>query len=213
MSALDVVHGRLIFGRRVRRLAAALEQVLPTDATVLDVGCGDGSIAAEVLGRRPDLAITGVDVLVRPNAKIPVQGFDGQSLPYADGFFDAVCFIDVLHHTDDPGQLLAEASRVARRFVVIKDHLADGPLARPTLRLMDWVGNARHGVRLPYNYLTEHQWRAMFSEAELQVRTWDVRLSLYPPPLTWMCDRRLHVLTSVAVSQPRTKLGAPSGDR
>ena len=169
MSALDVVHGRLIFGRRVHRLAAALDAALPVDTTVLDVGCGDGSIAAEVMRRRPDVAFTGVDVLVRPNVKIPVREFDGETLPYGDDSFDAVCMIDVLHHTDDPALLLAEAARVAWRLVVIKDHLADGPLAVPTLRLMDWVGNARHGVRLPYNYLTEGQWRSMFSDAGLPV--------------------------------------------
>lgn len=200
MSLLDVVHGRLIFGRRVQRLAAALDRALPADVTVLDVGCGDGSIAAEVLDRRPDVTITGVDVFVRANTKIPVQRFDGASLPFADRSFDAVFLIDVLHHTDDPAVLLGEASRVARRTILIKDHLADGALAHPTLRLMDWVGNARHGVRLPYNYLTEREWRSLFSGAELQVCDWDERLSLYPRPLAWLFDRRLQVLMSLTRS-------------
>jgi ubiquinone/menaquinone biosynthesis C-methylase UbiE len=201
MSALDVVHGKYIFGRRVQRLAAALSRVFPTNATVLDVGCGDGSIAAEVLGLRPDLSITGADVLVRPDTKIPVQEYDGETLPYDDGSFDAVCMIDVLHHTDDPAHVLAEASRVARRVVVIKDHLTDGALAWPTLRLMDWVGNARHGVRLPYNYLSEGEWRSMFAAGDLPVQSWDEHLALYAPPLTWVFDRRLHMIVAVDASR------------
>ena len=201
MSALDLLHGRFIFDRRVRRLADALDHALAADATVLDVGCGDGSIAAEVIRRRPDIAISGVDVLIRPNTKIPVKEFDGESLPYANRSFDAVCMIDVLHHTDEPARLLAEAARVARQAVVIKDHVVDGLLARPTLRLMDWIGNARHRVRLPYNYLTEQQWRAIISAAELSIQTWDVRLSLYPPPLTWLFDRRLHVIMALLPSR------------
>ena len=63
--------------------------------------------------------------------------------------------------------------------ILIKDHLADGVLARPTLRLMDWVGNARHGVRLPYNYLTRAEWLDHMGRMGATVRMWDTDLSLY----------------------------------
>jgi hypothetical protein len=43
VSLLDVLHGRLIFGRRVDRLSDAVAARLPPNATVLDIGCGDGS--------------------------------------------------------------------------------------------------------------------------------------------------------------------------
>lgn len=194
MSVLDLLHGRLIFGRRVHRLADALVSRVPAGATVLDVGCGDGSIAHAMLQRRPDLSITGVDVLVRPETRIPVIGYDGSTLPFADDSFDAVSLVDVVHHTDDPQRLLGEAARVSRDRVLIKDHVADGVLARPTLRLMDWVGNARHGVRLPYNYLTRTQWLDHIGRLGATVRTWDTDLSLYPPPLSAVFGRKLHVV-------------------
>jgi SAM-dependent methyltransferase len=194
VSLLDVLHGRLIFGRRVHRLADTLAARLPTDATVLDIGCGDGSIAEAMLQRRPDLSMTGVDVLVRPKTRIPVIGYDGSTLPFGDDSFDAVCLVDVVHHTDDPQQLLGEAARVSRDRVLIKDHVADGVLARPTLRLMDWAGNARHGVRLPYNYLTRAEWLDHIGRLNATVRTWDTDLSLYPPPLSAVFGRSLHVV-------------------
>jgi SAM-dependent methyltransferase len=197
VSALDVLHGRLIFGRRVDRLAETLAARLPADASVLDVGCGDGSIARAVVDRRPDVSITGVDVLVRDDTSIPVRAYDGSTLPFEDRSFDAVSLVDVLHHTDDPQRVLREAARVSRGVVLIKDHLADGALAEPTLRLMDWIGNARHGVRLPYNYLTADDWNRHFEDAGLAVRSWDSRLDLYPPPLSLAFGRRLHVLTVV----------------
>jgi SAM-dependent methyltransferase len=197
VSLLDLVHGRLIFGRRVHHLADVLVSCLPANATVLDVGCGDGSIAHTMLQRRPDLSITGVDVLVRPETRIPVIGYDGSTLPFADDSFDAVCLVDVVHHTDDPQRLLGEAARVSRDRVLIKDHVADGVLARPTLRLMDWVGNARHGVRLPYNYLTRGEWLDQIGRLGASVRTWDTDLSLYPPPLSAAFGRRLHVVIDV----------------
>jgi SAM-dependent methyltransferase len=194
VSMLDLLHGRLIFGRRVHRLAETLAARLPADATVLDIGCGDGSIAQAILQRRPDLSITGVDVLVRPETRIPVIGYDGSTLPFGDDSFDAVCLVDVVHHADDAQRLLGEAARVSRDRVLIKDHVADGVLARPTLRVMDWVGNARHGVRLPYNYLTGAEWLDQIGRLGATVRTWDTDLSLYPPPLSAVFGRSLHVV-------------------
>jgi SAM-dependent methyltransferase len=208
MSPLDVIHGRLVFGRRVHRLAEALASRLPPNATLLDVGCGDGSIARAVVDRRPDLTITGVDVLVREETSIPVLAYDGSTLPFDDRAFDAVSLVDVLHHTDDPQRVLREAARVSDGVILIKDHLADGVLAEPTLRLMDWIGNARHGVRLPYNYLTADDWDRHFGDAGLAVRSWDTRLGLYPPPLSLAFGRGLHVLAVVEPARRPTDAGA-----
>jgi len=194
VTVLDLLHGRLIFVRRVDRLADALAARLPANATVLDIGCGDGSIAHAILQRRPDLSITGVDVLVRAETHVPVIGYDGSTLPFADDCFDAVCLVDVVHHADDPQRLLGEAARVSRDQVLVKDHVADGFLAGPTLRLMDWIGNARHGVRLPYNYLTRAEWLGHVGRLGATVRMWNTDLSLYPAPLSVVFGRGLHVL-------------------
>ena len=100
--------------------------------------------------------------MVRPNTHIAVAAFDGMHIPFDDGSVDIVSFVDVLHHTDDPLILLREAARVARRYVLIKDHLRDGLFAAQTLRFMDWVGNYGHDVVLPYNYLRRADWHRLF---------------------------------------------------
>jgi SAM-dependent methyltransferase len=194
MSVTGAAHGKLVFDRRVARLAEALAPLVPPSGRLLDVGCGDGSIAVAVMALRPDIEVEGVDVLVRPDTRIPVAEYDGVTLPYADGSFDAVCFVDVLHHTDDPGALLGEAARVSAGPVIVKDHLTHGVLAGPTLRLMDWVGNAHHGVRLPYNYLNEREWRAALAAHGLELGRWQTDVGLYPRPLRWWFDRNLHVV-------------------
>lgn len=196
---LNQVHGSVVFGRRVEVLARELAAALPQgEARVLDLGCGDGQVAVTLMRRRPDLAVEGVDVLRRPVTHIPVTLYDGVSLPFADGSFDYVTIVDVLHHTDDPGAVLAEAARVARRGVVIKDHLREGVLAGPTLRLMDWVGNRGHDVRLPYNYLDDGQWQAAFARAGLKDVGRTEALGLYPFPLGLMFERRLHFVALLA---------------
>lgn len=197
MGLIEAVHSGYVTGRRVRRLGEHLARVLPREARVLDVGCGDGSVARLILERRPDVAIEGIDVMVRPTTAIPVGPFDGRSIPHPDRSFDAVMFVDVLHHTDDPLVLLREAVRVARTAVVIKDHAADGLLARPTLRFMDRVGNCRHRVVLPYNYLTVRQWREAFDSLGLVATNWNDRLGLYPFPADLVFERKLHFLATL----------------
>jgi SAM-dependent methyltransferase len=193
-SLMERIHESYVEGRRGRRLAQHLGAVLPPGAQVLDVGCGDGSLARRVMSTRPDVSLTGIDVLVQPGALVPVESFDGQTIPYPDGSFDAVVFVDVLHHTSDPMVLLREAHRVTRDRVVIKDHTANGFLARPTLRFMDRVGNARKGIGLTYNYWPRERWVAAFDELGWSISEWRARLGTYPWPASWIFGRSLHFI-------------------
>ena len=108
-------------------------------------------------------------------------------------------FVDVLHHTNDPDVLLAEARRVARRAIIIKDNTKDGVLAGATLRFMDWVGNAPHGVALPYNYWPLARWRDAFSRLGMTPSVWESRLDLYGFPARFLFDRSLHFVTRLDV--------------
>lgn len=185
-------HDKAVFGRRIEVLAATLADFIPAGARVLDIGCGSGTLAKRIMELRPDVSIEGIDVLVRPATEIPVTRYDGDTIPWPDDHFDIALFVDVLHHTEAPGRCLAEAKRVSRNGIVIKDHFRDGAFADTTLRFMDWVGNAAHGVVLPYNYLSDREWRGIWSELGLNVERLTDRLGLYPRPFSWLFDRRLH---------------------
>jgi len=190
---LNAVHNRAVFGRRVEVLSQQLAATIPPGGgRVLDLGCGDGSVAVALMALRPDINVEGVDVLIRPTTHIPVTRFDGGVLPFADDSFDYVTIVDVLHHTVDPAAVLAEAKRVARRGIVIKDHSLEGILAGPTLRFMDWVGNRGHDVVLPYNYLSPAAWAEAFRRTGCRVIARRGQLGLYPPPASLLFDRRLH---------------------
>lgn len=188
---IGAFHGKFVSGRRTQVLSDHLAAMLPQGARVLDVGCGDGMIDVLIKKRRKDVSIVGIDPLVRPGAHIPVEAFDGKHIPHPDRSFDAVMFVDVLHHTEDPRILLKEAVRVGRS-VLIKDHFRDGLFADATLRMMDRAGNARYGVALPYNYWPKSEWLKAFDEIRLRVGEMRERLQLYPPPLSWFFERRLH---------------------
>lgn len=192
-------HDSFVVDRRVRRLAELIAQIPPQSASVLDVGCGSGEVLAEILRRRPDLAAgaQGIDILIRPNIHFPITEFDGETIPHPDKSFDVVTFVDVLHHTEDPSILLAEARRVARKQVIIKDHVNESIIDRVTLRFMDWVGNARHGVHLPYNYLSRAEWDEVLAHSGLETRDWLTTLDVYPVPARWVFGRGLHMIATL----------------
>jgi len=200
MSLPGKLQRAFIYERRLRRLAELLAQTIPKSCRVLDVGSGDGRLAWSLLQRRSDLAIQGVDVMMRPATQIPVKLFDGTTLPYPNSSFDAVMLIDVLHHTVDPLGLLHEALRVCRNCLIVKDHLLEGFAAGMRLRFLDYAGNADHGVALPYNYMSEKQWVEFEALLKIKVMTKTKKLDLYPWPVNWVFGSGLHFLARYAKS-------------
>src|SRR5258706_206179 len=195
LSWMGSWHRAFVFERRAPVLAEMLAAQIPQRASVLDIGCGDGSIGSLIAQLRPDISIQGVEFMVRPGCKIACRAFDGNSLPFQDRLFDVCLFVDVLHHTQDPSVLLREAARVSRSFVLIKDHLDENAIDNLTLRFMDWVGNRPHGVVLTYNYQSRSKWTEYFAKCRLAETTWTTEVPLYPRPVSFLAGRSLHFVS------------------
>jgi SAM-dependent methyltransferase len=160
-------HSRIV-RRESRQAAALVARHVGIGTTVLDVGCGEGYVGAE-LGAR-GAAVELVDIVdVRrvsgqPSRAQHFQLFDGLNLPFPDASFEVVMLNFVLHHVPDDrkAHLLKEAARVSRDKVFI---LEDTPR-----NLFDRLMNRRHGQRYrdkigsraPFGFLTSREWEWLF---------------------------------------------------
>jgi SAM-dependent methyltransferase len=197
-NAAGAFHEKLVFNRRVGVLADWFAKLIPAEATILDVGCGDGLVAAALHSKRPDIHIQGIDVLPREKTHMRVSMFDGTNIPFPDASFDVVLFSDVLHHTEDPTVLQKQARRVSKRNVLIKDHFRKGIAANARLRFMDWVGNSRFGVALPYNYWSDSEWQSAWQAIGLRSEQLITNLGLYPVPAKWVFEAQLQFIALLA---------------
>lgn len=199
-NVIKPVHASVVLSTRVEKLGQFFAHLIPNHPqTGLDVGCGSGELAMKIQHMRPDVKLSGVDVLARKNTTMKVIEFDGLHLPFEDKSFDFVLISDVLHHTRQPEALLMECKRVAASFILIKDHICDSEWDRQILSLMDWVGNKSYGVALPYNYLSSTEWTKIYDRLGLSVEERLNRLNLYPQPLSLLFDRSLHFVVKLAV--------------
>ncbi len=93
--------------------------------SVLDVGCGDGALLAELSRRGFGGTLTGLELsgaavaIARARPGIHrVEQFDGSRLPAQAGEYDLGILSHVLEHVPDPTALLAEVARACRAVVI-----------------------------------------------------------------------------------------------
>lgn len=109
---------RLIYGDLHRRMALAC-----VPGRTLEVGGGIGNLKDHL----PSVITTDI----QPAPWLDVVA-DAQSMPFAEGSFDNVVMMDVLHHLPHPAQFLIEAMRVLKsggRLVMVEPAIT--PLSWP----------------------------------------------------------------------------------
>jgi SAM-dependent methyltransferase len=91
----------------------------------LDVGSGTGRAVQYLHERGFDVrGVEPVEALIKqadPAVREIIQCGRGESLPYPDASFDAVCEFGVLHHVRRPDLVVKEMLRVARKAVFLSD--------------------------------------------------------------------------------------------
>jgi len=169
-----------------------LPHIKPT-FTILDVGCGPGTITADLAALVPQGHVTGVDAVAsvltqawetassRGVTNIDFQHVDANALPFADNAFDVVFCHQVLQHVGSPVSVLSEMRRVAKASGIVAAREADycafswypePPLIDRWRALYLAVTRANGGEPKAGRYL--HVWarRAGFAPKDVDA-TWD----------------------------------------
>jgi SAM-dependent methyltransferase len=153
-----------------RHLAEYVCALLPSDGkcSVVDVGSGNGALAALIQELRPETTVLGVETFIRPKrqVKVSVAKIDGVQLPFRARSFDVALLINVLHHAESPRRLLEEVHRVTRGRIIIKDHVANSRFQHLQLAVLDILGNAGTGAIVRGTYLTDRDWMSLFEAME-----------------------------------------------
>lgn len=125
--------------RTAANSAAYLLPHLQAGRAVLDVGCGPGTITADLAALVDPGQVVAVDnapaildaaratVAGRDLANVRVEQADVYRLPFDDGSFDVVHAHQVLQHLSDPVAALAEMRRVCRPGGVVAARDSDYP--------------------------------------------------------------------------------------
>lgn len=152
-----------------------------TNALALDVACGTGDMAVELLKR--GCSVTGIDlseemlaIARRKAAEANFQLANAEALPFDDASFDAVTSAFGIRNFVHLDKGLAEMARVLKsggRMVILEMSTPDSALVRPfynlyTRRIIPWLGSRIAGNREAYTYLPNSIERFPKGEAMLQ---------------------------------------------
>jgi len=141
--------------------------------SVLDVGSATGRGLQDFAEAFPGALVCGVEpvrallqqgVAAGNNQMVSLLQASGDALPFPDASFDAVSEFSTLHHVPNPGAVIQEMLRVARKAVIIVDcnRFGQGPVPARLFKLFLYKVGLWHA----FNFLRTRGKRYQISEGD-----------------------------------------------
>ncbi len=154
------------FRPRINPILNEITPYLRKNDRILDIGSGSCVVAKRLQDSGYEVTLLDViDKSVYSDFR-PII-YDGKKIPFPNNSFDVAFLITVLHHAREPIEVLREATRVARRIIVMED-LYKGLLQKYLTFVMDSFLN-REFFGHPHTNMTEEHWREVFDKLGLRV--------------------------------------------
>ena len=187
--------------RKARHVSRHLER-----GRILDVGAGEGYVAAHLNGGGRSLFMT--DVAPTFRMPLPRVVSPAERLPFPDDTFDGVLVCLALHHTEDAMASVQEALRVSAGPVVVTESVVESDKERRRLRFLDRLANAPRERRKgptrgsPPHFRGRKEWEALFQRAGGTVERVEVLNR-------WIHRHELFVVQPAAVTHPTAAQTSP----
>ena len=157
---------------RANKMINQFEEFLEEGESFLSVGDADGAVSLQMqhrcglIGRGLD-----VDIGISRVEKVPIDYYDGITMPYEDDAFDVVCALFTLHHCNDLEAVLNEMVRVAKKKIVIMEDVYKTDLGFRIVCFMDRLENrlVSSEINLPYNFKKVTEWEETFTDLGLKI--------------------------------------------
>ena len=169
--AKKVLSNRLAKKLYVRSGKAYIKQCMQwidENSSALDIGCGNGYKSIEFM-KHFNLNLVGLDIDNWLETSIPFQKFDGLNIPFPEKSFDISMFLYVLHHATDQEQLLLEAKKVTKKYVIVYEDVVNNRFDRIASALHGKMFNGIYDISNKCTFRSEKEWRAIFERCGFQV--------------------------------------------
>lgn len=147
-----------------RRKLGLIEPWLNKTDRILEIGSGPGSVLKEF--RRAGYSVDGLDIADNAfSSELKPTVYGGISMPFETNQYDTALLLTVLHHTYNPEDIIKEASRVARRVIIIED-VFNSTWQRKYTKVADSLTNLQFYAH-PHTNQSDMQWRQTFARLGL----------------------------------------------
>lgn len=160
-------------------ITGKIDQFYPKSCTILDIGCGGGLLTNPLAQKGHH--VTGVDLSVSSldfarksdtTGKVLYLQADAHNLPMQDETFDVVCAMDLLEHVDNPGLVIAQASRLLKPSGLFFFHTFNRTLLSYILVIkgVEWfVKNTPKDMHLYSHFIKPSELKTFCDKAHLEV--------------------------------------------
>jgi len=160
---------------------------------ILDIGTGNGLLAHTLM--KKGFKIQAIDVENHSIVdSVKTMIYDGKALPFSSKSYDVALLLLVLHHTEDPIEVLKETARVANKIIIIED-VYDNILQKYMTFAMDTLVNFGHS-NMTYQNRSIQEWQLIFKDLDLElIETKEKKVLLFFKQVTFVLHHQKEQFT------------------
>lgn len=155
---------------RAHFLGKRLAGHIPSESSVLDIGCGNLLISNELVMQKR-VKVQGLDIMDMNMTQLPHTVFDGKTIPFQSHSFDVSMLIGVLHHVKNQKRLIEEAKRVTKKTILVFEDTYEGKFEKFWLSCRDIIGHfpGEMNMNMLCNFHTRREWEKIFIDSGLVI--------------------------------------------